>query len=97
LSQLGGWPMYSTTNVSSYIIISNIAPKNGSATIRLSTSGYHSPTCEAWDKIVPNPTIIKQCAVGYNGPNCTITNDSISNTASFIIFNLLLILTYVLS
>jgi hypothetical protein len=92
LSQLGGWPMYSTTNSSSYVIFSNIAPRNGSATIQLSTSVYHSPTCDAWDQIVPNPTIIKQCNVGYSGPNCTITNDDISNTVSFLIFNRLLIL-----
>jgi len=97
LSQLGGWPMYSTMNLSSYIIFSNIAPGNSSATIQLSTSGYHSKTCDAWDQIVANLTIIKQCAVGYNGPNCSITNDSISNTVSFTIFNLLLILTYILS
>jgi hypothetical protein len=59
LNQLGGWPNYSTnstTNSSSYVIFSNTASGNSSATIRLGTSGYHSPTCTAWDQIVPNPT-----------------------------------------
>jgi carboxylesterase type B len=100
LNQLGGWPMYSTNttaNLSSYVIISNVAPGNGSATIRLSTSGYHSPTCAAWDQIVPNPNITKRCSIGYNGPNCTITNDGTLNTVSFITFNLFLFLIYVLS
>ncbi len=87
LSQLGGWPMYSTTNLSSYLIFSNIATGNSSATIRLATSGYHSPTCPAWDAIVPNPNIIKQCNVGYTGPDCSITNDAILNTVSFFVFN----------
>jgi para-nitrobenzyl esterase len=41
LSQLGGWPMYSTTNVSSYVVFSNIVSGNSSVTIRLSTSDYH--------------------------------------------------------
>jgi carboxylesterase type B len=112
LNQLGGWPMYSTNtmaNLSSYVIISNVAPGNGSATIRLSTSGYHSPTCAAWDQIVPNPNITKRCSIGYNGPNCTIinestiinnstiANDGTLNTVSFITFNLFLFLIYVLS
>jgi para-nitrobenzyl esterase len=99
LSQLGGWPMYSTNttaNLSSYVIFSNVASGNSSATIRLSTSAYHSLTCDAWDQIVPNPIITKQCSVGYNGPNCTITNDSTLNTVSFLIFNLLPILIYAL-
>jgi carboxylesterase type B len=112
LNQLGGWPMYSTNttaNLSSYVIISNVASGNGNATIRLSTSGYHSLTCAAWDQIVPNPNITKRCSIGYDGPNCTITNestiinnstianDSTLNTVSFITFNLFLFLIYVLS
>jgi para-nitrobenzyl esterase len=87
LSQLGGWSMYSTTNLSSYIIISNLAKGSSSATIQLATSGYHSPTCAAWDELVPNPNITKRCNAGYAGPNCTKTNDAILNTVSFLIFN----------
>jgi hypothetical protein len=86
LSQLGGWPIYSTNTtagLSSYIIFSNIASGNGSAIIELATSGYHSPTCAAWDQVVPNPTIVKQCAVGYNGPDCSITSTSTLNTVSY--------------
>ncbi len=86
LTQLGGWPKYSTTNPSSYLIISNLAPQNSSATVRLATSGYHSPTCAAWDEIVPNPHITKQCNLGYIGSNCTRTNDATSNTVSFLLF-----------
>jgi para-nitrobenzyl esterase len=100
LNQLGCWPMYSTNttaNRSSYVIVSNVASRNGSATIRLSTSGYHSSTCAAWDQIVPNPNITKRCSIDYNGPNFTITNDSTLNTVSFIIFNLFSFLIYVLS
>jgi hypothetical protein len=96
LSELGGWPIYSTMNVSSYIIISNLATANSSATIRLATNGYHSPTCAAWDQIVPNVNITKRCNAGYTGPNCTKTNDEISNTGSFIIFNLFLCLFTIL-
>jgi len=86
LSQLGGWPIYSintTAGLSSYIIFSNTASGNGSAIIELATSGYHSPTCAAWDQVVPNPTIVKQCAVGYNGPDCSITSTSTLNTVSY--------------
>ncbi len=100
LNQLGGWPMYSTSttaNRSSYVIVSNVAPGSGSATIQLSTSGYHSQRCDAWDQIVPNPNITKRCSIGYNGPNCAITSDSTLNTVSFIIFNLFSFLIYVLS
>jgi hypothetical protein len=68
--------MYSTMNLSSYIIFSNIEKENSSATIRLATNDYHSPTCAAWDQIVPNPNITKRCNVGYTGPNCIKTNDS---------------------
>ncbi len=68
--------MYSTMNLSSYIIFSNIEKGNSSATIRLATNDYHSPTCAAWDQIVPNPNITKRCNVGYTGPNCIKTNDS---------------------
>jgi hypothetical protein len=87
LSQLGGWPKYSTANPSSYLIVSNIAIRNSSATLRLATSGYHSPTCAAWDEIVPNPNITKRCNADYAGSNCTRTNDAILNTVSFLIFN----------
>jgi para-nitrobenzyl esterase len=90
LNQLGGWPNYSTnstTNSSSYVVFSNTASGNSSATIRLGSSGYHSPTCTAWDQIVPNPTITKRCAIGYNGPNCLITSGSQSNTLSFFIYS----------
>jgi hypothetical protein len=83
LRQLGGWSKYSTTNPSSYLIISNTATKSSGATVRLATSGYHSPTCAAWDEIVPNPNIIKRCNVGYTGPNCTTTNDSTMNTGFY--------------
>jgi hypothetical protein len=83
LSQLGGWPKYSTANPSSYLIISNTATKSSSATVRLPTSGYHSPTCAAWDEIVPNPNITKRCNVGYTGPNCTKTNDGTMNTGFY--------------
>jgi carboxylesterase type B len=82
LSELGGWPMYSTMNSTTYIIFSNLATGNSSATIRLATSGYHSPKCAAWDEIVPNVNITKRCNAGYAGPNCTKTNDGISNTVS---------------
>jgi hypothetical protein len=95
LSQLGGWPMYSTTNLSSYLIFSNIATGNNSATVRLATSGYHSPTCATWDEIVPNPNITKRCTVGYAGPYCTRTNDAILNTVSFLIFNPISIFMYI--
>jgi para-nitrobenzyl esterase len=91
LSQLGGWSMYSTANLSSYIIFSNTATGNSSATIQLATSGYHSPTCAAWDTTVPNPNITKRCTVGYTGPDCSIINDAILNTVSFIVFNPILI------
>ncbi len=94
LSQLGDWPMYSTMNVSSYIIISNTASGNSSATIQLATTGYHSPTCAAWDAVVPNPNITKLCNTGYTGSNCTKTNGAILNTVSFFIFNSILILMY---
>ncbi len=87
LSQLGGWPKYSTTNPSSYLIVSNIAMGNSSATVRLATSGYHSRTCAAWDEIVPNPNIIKRCNADYAGSNCTRTNDALLNTVSFLLFN----------
>jgi carboxylesterase type B len=83
LSQLGGWPMYSTTNLSSYVIISNTATKSSSATIQLATSGYHSPTCAAWDEIVSNPNITKRCNAGYVGPNCTKADDNTMNTGFY--------------
>jgi hypothetical protein len=83
LSQLGGWQMYSTTNLSSYIIFSNIAKGNSSATIRLATTDYHSPTCAAWDEIVSNPNITKRCNVDYKGPNCTKTNECTRNTGFY--------------
>ncbi len=73
LNQLGGWPKYSTktmADLSSYLVFANQASGNSSATIGLATSGYHSPTCAAWDQIVPNPTIVKRCAAGFSGPNC---------------------------
>ena len=96
LSELGGWPRYSpTTNSSAYIIISNQVMGNSSATIRLGTSGYHSPTCAAWDEIVPNLNVTKRCNTGYAGLNCTETNGGISHTASFLRFTLLLILFYI--
>jgi carboxylesterase type B len=95
LSQLGGWPMYSTANLSSYVIFSNIATGNSSATVRLATSDYHSPTCAAWDDIVPNPNITKRCTAGYAGPNCAKTNDAILNTVSFLIFNPISIFIYI--
>jgi para-nitrobenzyl esterase len=79
LHQLGGWPMYSTNTMaglSSYLIFSNIALGNSSATIGLATSGYHSPICAAWDQIVPNPTIVKQCAAGFSGPDCLPVRDA---------------------
>lgn len=71
LSSLGGWPKYSPENPSSYIIFSNEKLGNSSATIQLSESRYHTPLCEAWDEIVPNPNITKKCNPGYTGPNCT--------------------------
>jgi carboxylesterase type B len=92
LNDLGGWSMYSTTNSSTYIIVSNRAVGNSSATIRLGTRGYHSPTCAAWDEIVPNVNITKRCNTGYTGPNCTQTNNGTSSTASFIGFSMLPIL-----
>ena len=76
LSELGGWPKYSTGNPSSYIIFSNVEKGHSRATIRAPTSGYHSPTCAAWDEIVQNPNITKRCNPGYTGPNCTKTNDN---------------------
>lgn len=94
LSQLGGWPKYSTTNSSSYIIISNTEMKNSSATIRLATYGYHSPKCEAWDEVVPNPSITKRCNVGYVGVDCTRTNNAVLNTISLLIFNPILVLIH---
>jgi hypothetical protein len=95
LNQLGGWPMYSTMNLSSYIIISNQATGSSNATIQLATTPYHSPTCAAWDAIVPNPNITKLCNVGYTGSNCTKTNDAILNTVSFLIFNPILIFIHI--
>jgi hypothetical protein len=92
LNDLGGWSMYSTTNSSTYIIVSNRAVGNSSATIRLGTRSYHSPTCAAWDEIVPNVNITKRCNTGYTGPNCTQTNNGTSSTASFIGFSMLPIL-----
>lgn len=93
LKELGGWPMYSTRNPSTYIIFSNLQLGNSTATIRLATTGYHSPTCAAWDEIVPNLNVTKRCNTGYTGPNCTKTDDiGISNTASFLWCNLLLII-----
>ncbi|CAF1362669.1 unnamed protein product [Adineta ricciae] len=94
LSQLGGWPTYSTTNASSYIIISNTVSGNSSATIQLATSGYHSPTCAAWDVIVANLNITKLCNIGYTGSDCTKTNSAIFNTLSFFRLNPILILMY---
>jgi hypothetical protein len=99
LNQLGGWPMYSTNNtanLSSYIIFSNLPAGNGTAIIELATSGYHSPTCAEWDQILPNPTIVKRCAVGYNGPDCSTASSSKLNAVSHLIFSLLLILIYAL-
>lgn len=95
LSELGGWPMYSTTDSSTYVIFSNQLLGNNSATIRLGTSGYHSPTCAAWDVIVPNLNVTKRCNTGYAGPNCTKTNGGISNTASFLRFSLLSIFLHI--
>ncbi|CAF2850188.1 unnamed protein product [Rotaria sp. Silwood2] len=74
LNQFGAWPKYSTNTVaglSSYLIFANQVSRNSSTTIRLLTSGYHSPICAAWDQIVPNPTIVKRCAAGFSGPNCS--------------------------
>lgn len=87
LNQLGGWPRYSTVNSSSYIIISNTAVGNSSATVRLAVSGYHSPKCEAWDQVVPNPNIKKRCNVGYTGSDCIRTNSAILHTISLFILN----------
>ena len=94
LSELGGWPTYSTTNTSSYIIISNTVSGNSSAAIQLANSGYHSQTCGAWDMIVANPNIIKLCNTGYTGSDCTKTNSAVFNTLSFFRFTLILILLY---
>ena len=94
LSELGGWPKYSTTNSSSYLIISNTAAQNSSATIRLAVNGYHSPKCEAWDEVVPNPSITKRCNVGYVGSDCIRTNNAILNTISLLIFNPILMLMH---
>lgn len=87
LNELGGWPLYSTKNLSSYLIFSNRVIGNNSATIQLATNDYHSPTCAEWDKIVPNPNITKRCNLGYTGQNCTRTNGAKLNTISFIILN----------
>lgn len=92
LTELDGWPIYSTTNPSTYIIFSNLATGNSSATVRLATSPYHAPTCAAWDEILSNINITKRCNHGYTGYNCTKTNNAILNTLSFILFNLLSIL-----
>lgn len=92
LVQLGGWPKYSTnatSDSSSYLIFANTALRNSSAAILLATSGYHSPTCAAWDQVVPNPVITKRCAIGYSGPDCLITSSSRSNTISFVIYYIL--------
>ena len=91
LTQLGGWPAYSTnptTSSSSYLIVANTVPKNSSATLRLGTNGYHAPICAAWDQVVPNPTIVKRCTAGFTGIDCSavVMNDitviSINSTGS---------------
>ena len=104
LAQLGGWSKYSGNDSnSSYLIFSNIASGNSSATVQLSTNGYHSPTCAAWDAIVPNPSITKQCAIGYDGPDCLLTSGTVAadgyrntlNTVSFLMIYFLLFLLYI--
>ncbi|CAF3726313.1 unnamed protein product [Rotaria socialis] len=95
LVKLGGWPNYSTnatSNSSAFLIFANTALGNSSAAILLAKSGYHSPVCTAWDQVVPNPIIIKRCAIGYSGPNCSIASCSRSNTVSFMICYILTIL-----
>ena len=94
LNQLGGWPKYSTSNSSSYLVISNIEMGNSSATVRLASNGYHSPTCQAWDQVVPNPNITKRCNADYLGFNCTRTNGVTLNTISFLLFNPISIFIY---
>jgi len=102
LSKLGGWPMYSptaTNNYSSYLTFANTVLGNSSATISISTNGYHSQLCDAWDQIVPNPTIVKICNAGFTGPNCstTTTNDSqLATTFSLSIIGLIFIFLYII-
>jgi hypothetical protein len=92
LTQLGGWPAYSmnsTVNSSSYLIIANTASKNSSVTLQLAMSGYHEPTCAAWDEVVPNQAVVKQCAAGFTGTNCTTV---VGNNTTVIMNNTTVIL-----
>ncbi|CAF2888664.1 unnamed protein product [Rotaria sp. Silwood2] len=81
LSQHGGWSRHSpntAADLSSYLTFANQTLRNSSATIRLSTNGYHSPTYAAWNQIVRNPTIVKECTAGFSGPNGSPLRKTIS-------------------
>jgi para-nitrobenzyl esterase len=102
LSQLGGWPMYltnATNNYSSYLSFVNEVTGNSSASVLISTSGYHSQVCDAWDQVVPNLAVVKICNAGFNGSDCSPTtkNDSVSSAStSFSITGILCTFIYAL-